>query len=300
MSSKTTLIDTHHHFWDLALKKHAWLLEPMAGTHLGDTALLCHCYLPEDFLKDSADFNVTKSVHIQAGWNRQDTLGEAQWLAKLHAQQGFPHAVVAYADLSHRDVEQTLAQLTTLPLVKGIRQIVSWHEDEFYSGCDKDYITLERWKKQFALLRKYHLSFDLQLYPEQVDTLLPVLIYNDETLVVVNHALMPRQWDRDYLLNWRKQLKKLSDLPNTHIKLSGLMMFDHQWTTQSVQEIVAPVVDLFGPTRCMLGSNFPVDKLYGSYQAIVSAYLQAIASYSVQEQAAICYQTAVGFYRLND
>jgi predicted TIM-barrel fold metal-dependent hydrolase len=295
---QNTIVDSHHHFWDLSLQKNKWLLEEMGEDHLGDISNLRHPYVAADFLEDSKNFNISKSVHIQAGWDRDDHLGESQWLLKLSEQSGFPNAIVAYADLSDLLVETKLAQLSSIPNVRGIRQILSWHKDPFYRGCDKDHLKIDEWRKNFGLLEKYGLSFDMQIYPEQIDDVIPIISCFPEINIVIDHALMPIKRDKEYLLYWREQLKKISIFPNVKIKISGIAMFDHLWGLASFSEIVLPVIEIFSASRCMVGSNFPVDKLYGSYGAIMSAYVKIISQYSKDEQADIFSNAAKKFYRL--
>jgi predicted TIM-barrel fold metal-dependent hydrolase len=292
------IIDAHHHFWDLSLGKNKWLTDNTEKTHLGDLTNIRRSYLVDDFLNDTKIYPISKSVHIQAGWDREDQSGESTWLHELSKKTGFPHAIVAYADLSNSAVEASLEKQAAIPGVKGIRQIISWHTDAFYSGCDKNYIEMHSWQKNFGLLKKYHLSFDMQIYPEQVDSVLTIISRHEEVDIAISHALMPIQRDKKYLLFWREQLKKLSIFPHLKIKLSGIAMFDHAWNVDSFSEIVRPVIDIFSPSRCMVGSNFPVDKLYGSYETIMSAYAKIISHYSPDEQENIFHNTAEKFYRL--
>ena len=73
---------------------------------------------------------------------------------------------------------------------------------------------------------------------------------------------------------WQQGLQKLAQLPNFHCKISGLGMFDHDWTTDSLRPVVETVIEIFGPERCMFGSNFPVDKLHRDYHSLWQSYLQ--------------------------
>jgi predicted TIM-barrel fold metal-dependent hydrolase len=81
-------------------------------------------------------------------------------------------------------------------------------------------------------------------------------------------------------------------------KVSGLGMFDHTWSVESIRPYVEEMLDAFGPGRCMFGSNFPVDRLYSSYPALVDAYRELVAGMSAGEQRAFFYENAVRVYRL--
>jgi predicted TIM-barrel fold metal-dependent hydrolase len=72
-------------------------------------------------------------------------------------------------------------------------------------------------------------------------------------------------------------------------------MFDHAWTEESLKPFVMTVLEAFGPDRVMWGSNFPVDKLYRSYDEIVSVMLSIVPSV-LHDQ--VFRTTAENFYRI--
>lgn len=56
----------------------------------------------------------------------------------------------------------------------------------------------------------------------------------------------------------------LAALPHVHVKLSGLAYIRSEWVTDPaahavVKGLVREIVALFGASRCMFASNFPVD-----------------------------------------
>ena len=57
-------------------------------------------------------------------------------------------------------------------------------------------------------------------------------------------------------------------------------------------------IEAFGVDRCMFASNFPVDKLFSSYDAIWDAFKAITCDYSATERAALFYGNAERLYRL--
>jgi predicted TIM-barrel fold metal-dependent hydrolase len=55
---------------------------------------------------------------------------------------------------------------------------------------------------------------------------------------------------------------------------------------------------VFGPGRCLFGSNFPIEKLWTSYGELLGAYRDAVASLTPKEQLAVLHDTAVRVYRI--
>ena len=107
------IVDAHHHLWDLNALRYPWLLDPSSEQIFGGIDPIRCDYRLSDYRADGAAQALVKSVHVQADAHRADTLAETHWLQALaddERNQGFPHAIVAYADLSAPDVEDVLAQ----------------------------------------------------------------------------------------------------------------------------------------------------------------------------------------------
>lgn len=266
----------------------------------GDPAPIQSNYLVADFLKDIGDLPVVKSVHIQVGAADEDEhLAEARWLQAMHVQYGFPHAMVAFCDLASPNREQWLDQLQAFSCLKGVRQIIGRSPDEDQQTGTGELINSKAFKQGLASLERRGLSFDLQLIPDQMQTMAAVLEQFSELKVVICHAGSPWYRDEQGYLMWQAGIDALAKRPNTYCKLSGLGMFDHSWTTSSIAPIAKKVIEAFGSERVMIGSNFPVDKLYSSYGDIIGAYRTLIEPYNAQQQNQMLHDTAATFYKLN-
>ena len=92
-----------------------------------------------------------------------------------------------------------------------------------------------------------------------------------DTRVALCHAGSPHDRSSQGLDSWAQNLRHLSTLPQVVCKLSGLGMFDHRWTNQTIAPLIDTCLDQFGPERCMFGSNFPVDSLYSDYATLAAA-----------------------------
>jgi len=67
---------------------------------------------------------------------------------------------------------------------------------------------------------------------------------------------------------------------------------------ETIAPYVLPVIDAFGPARCMFESNFPVDKASFSYGVMWNAFKRVSARYTPVERADLFYGTAARVYRL--
>ena len=269
---------------------------------MGEYSSLIATHGAKEFLADAAEIEVLKVVHVEAGHDPADPLAETKWLQSLAdapASCGIPHGIVAYADLSSCDVERLLAAHVEYPNVRGIRQILNVHRDPLYDYVGRHYMREPQWRQGFALLRKYGLSFDLQIYPTQMAEAAELAREHPETSIVVNHAGM--FVDRSTVAGWcawRDGMRRLAACPNVSVKISGLGMIDHQWTLESLRPYALETIDAFGVGRCMFASNFPVDRLYSTYGALWRAFAEIVRGASEAEKAGLFCDNATRIYRI--
>lgn len=294
------IVDPHHHLWDLERFSYPWLsARPLAASVAGDVAPIAKSYLLDDYLADTAKQKVVKSVHVDAGFDPSQPVEETRWLQSIADQRGFPHGIVARAELHRPDVETTLASHCRFPNVRGIRHIVNWHPDPAKTYVTKpDFLTDPAWLRGFAQLKRYNLSFDLQLYPSQMADAAALAAAHGDTTIILNHAGMPVDRDPEALSLWRAGMRALGAQPNVWVKISGLGMVDWRWTEQSIRPFVLETIEIFGPDRCMFASNFPVDKLYSSFDALYDAFKSIVRDFSVGERRKLFSDTALAVYRI--
>jgi predicted TIM-barrel fold metal-dependent hydrolase len=291
------VIDAHHHFWNLA-GSYPWLEgEGDPDRFTGDDTAIRHNYLPADFRRDFLEVKLVGSVHIDAGAG--DAAAEAKWLQNLHEHQGLPSAIVAGADLLSPTAPDYLEFLSGLSAVRGVRHILNWHSDPNFTYTSRnDIITDETWLKNYALLSRYGLSFDLQVYPDQLLEGATLAARHPETPVILNHTGMPLG-GTDGFATWRRGIRALAGEPNTSIKISGLGMTDHNWTIDSIRPYVLESIEAFGPDRAMFGSNFPVDSLYSTVTELYAAFDDLTADLPRAQREALFAGTAAEIYRIS-
>jgi len=295
------IIDAHHHLWDLNALRYPWLLDPAAEQTFGGFDPIRRDYLLSEYRSESAALTVVKSVHVQAETDRADSLGETHWLQTLaddERNQGFPHAIVAYADLCATDVEEVLGAQSAYANVRGIRQILNYHSDPKLTYTKTNLLEDPNFERGFAQLADFGLSFDLQCYFSQMTLAAELAARHPDIPVILNHAGMPAERDRASLAGWREGLRELATCPNVAVKLSGLGMCDPTWTPDSLRPLVLDTLEIFGPARVLFGSNFPVDKLFSSFDVLIDALFAITAGLTDDERHAVFHDNAVRWYRL--
>lgn len=285
-------IDAHHHLWDLSAVHYPWLAAQGVERFFGNPAPIQRDYLLGEFRRDANGFSA--SVHIQVG--AEDGWAEASWVQSVaDANPDWPMAQVAFCDLTADERDTQLDRLQTLPTLRGVRQIVGRAPGEDARTGTNALLDDPRFAAGLREVGARGMSFDLQLIPDLYDAMARVLDAAPDTPTALCHAGSPHDRSAAGLDAWAKQLMRLSERPQVTCKLSGLGMFDHDWSVQSIRPIFETVLDQFGPDRCMFGSNFPVDSLYSDYETLIRAYETLIPR---EAQAAIFHETAARFYDL--
>jgi predicted TIM-barrel fold metal-dependent hydrolase len=296
--TRRRIVDAHHHFWQLSDGyKYPWLQDKPSGEGmLGALAPIARDYGEVEYRTDVASYDLVKSVHVEAV--PTDGIAESRWLQETADRSGLPSAIVARVELHEPDAEKRMAEHRQFRNVRGVRQIVNWHENARFSFTDNDFLMDTAWRAGFALLRKYDLSFDLQIYPNQMGLAAHVAARNPDTLIVLNHTGMPVERDEAGLTAWRAGMERLAAEPNVVVKISGLGMVDHRWSEETIRPFVLGAIDCFGVDRAMFASNFPVDKLYSSFDALYGAFENIVASFSPSEKDKLFHDNALRTYRL--
>ncbi len=293
------IVDPHMHLWDFTRQHYSWLMDrPLPSNAAGDVEPIAKPYGLSDYLADTAGFDLRGVVHVEAGASTAHSLAETQWLQGVADEGRLPIALVAFAALNDPDVEKLLAAHAEHGAVRGIRHIINWHSDPARTYSARDVIGDAGWQRGYALLAKYGLSFDLQIYPSQMAVAAELAARHPDIPVILNHAGMPTDQDADGLALWRKGLALLAAQPNVAIKISGLAMIDRQWSVDSLRPFVLHAIDAFGTDRAMFASNFPVDKLYGGFGAHYAAYDAITADFTDAERRAMFAGNAARLYRL--
>lgn len=292
------IIDPHHHLWDLEENYYPWLTDEFAPAAFGDYSAICTSYRIEDFLADAKNQNIVKSVHLDVGFDPADPVGETAWLQSVADKHEFPHGIVGYADLASPEVEEILDRHSEFPNFRGVRQSLNYHPDTAKTYMPRPEVSREpAWRKGFSLLARKGLSFDLQIYFPQMAEAYDLAKDFPDTQILLNHTGMQVDGP-EYFEDWKKGMRILAQAPNVACKISGLGMGDWAWTVESIRPYVLSAIDTFGVDRCMFASNFPVDKLFSSYDAVFTAFKEITADFSDDDVRALFHDNAARYYRL--
>lgn len=296
------IIDAHHHLWDLGLGRHPWLAATASERGgLGKLGALRSNYLPEDYRRDACRHDVVATVHVEAGWAANDSVGETRWLETLDKSRGVAARYVVHVPLAASDAPALIEAQAAFDRVVGIRDILSWDPDPARRFAASDGIMDDpAWRDGLALLAGHGLSFDLMVFPRQLLDAARLAAAFPNQQFVLNHCGSPIDRDADGMLKWRDGLRLLAGHENVAIKISDLVAYDHDWTLDSLRPVVLHCIDCFGTKRAIFGSDFPVAGLHASFDAVYDSFKAITADLSRDEQTALFFGNARRIYRLDD
>ena len=293
----TAIIDAHHHIWrkdDLP-----WLKGPMQPRIFGPYESIRRDYPITEYRADLEGTGVTRSVYVQTNWAPGDFAKEAAWVQATADEAGWPHGLVAYANLLADDARPQLDELAKFPLMRGVRMQLHWHEDPMYRFASRpDLMKGEHFRRNLAALSDYDWSFDLQVFQGQMMDAAELARDFPKTTFVLQHAGMLEDLSDKGSAEWRKGMQRLAREPNIVSKMSGLGTFIHANDADHIAAIYRDTVSLFGAARCLFGSNFPIEKLWATYPSLIDAHKKAAAQFSAADQRNIFWNTAARVYRI--
>jgi predicted TIM-barrel fold metal-dependent hydrolase len=293
----TRIVDAHHHIWrkeDLP-----WLSGPMLPRIFGPYEPIRRDYPISEYLADIEGSGVTQSVYVQANWAKENFEEEVAFVQHTADEAGWPHAIVGYADLMADDARPQLDRLAAYPLLRGIRMQLHWHENPQYRFAVKPDLMKEPvFLRNMGHLADYGLSFDLQVFAGQMEDAAELAREFSAITFILQHAGMLEDASTEGWTRWRAGMTKLAAQPNVVSKLSGLGTFIHKVDEKQIGDIARETIGLFGAERCLFGSNFPIEKLWSSYGALIEAYRAALADHPAQTEEKIFSTTAKRVYRI--
>jgi L-fuconolactonase len=275
-------IDAHQHFWDYAANAadYVWMSD---AEHM-----LRRNFLPADLAPLLAQAGYAGTVAVQAREMRTET----DWLLALANKHEFIRGVVGWLDLTSPYVETQLDDYAGELKLKGLRMLI-------HDQPDVDFADSPDHLRGVAKLEPRGLTYDLLLRTIHLPGATRLVDTLPNQRFVIDHIAKPKidgsDWDA-----WSAGMKAIAQRPNVMCKLSGLVTLGDwaEWKYHAYARFLDHALECFGPTRCMIGSDWPVATCSADYSDTMEVVESWLASLSVGENAAISGANAAVFYRL--
>jgi L-fuconolactonase len=244
-----TVVDAHHHVWDLSVRDQDWIAE---GSPIRRDFTMA------DLVPEARAAGVDRTVLVQTVTVPEET---PEFLA-LADEHELIAGVVGWADLTRPDVADELARLRELPggrYLKGIRHQVQGEPDP-------GWLLRPDVRRGLTAVADAGLVYDLVVLPHQLPACTKAAADLPHLTFVLDHLGKP-PIASGALEPWASDLRALAAQPNTVCKLSGMVTEADlaSWTIDDLRPYAATVLDAFGPDRLMFGSDWPVCTLAAAY-----------------------------------
>ena len=269
------------HLWDPRAHYYPWLCDPQPiAFRYGDYGALRRPYLPADYRADASAWPVVRTVYIEAEWDPRDPDGEMDFIGRLRREAAFPTVAIAQAWLDAADCATVLERHARRGFVRGVR-----HKPKPGRMDDR------RWRAGYERLAPLGLHFELQAPWAQLGEAARLANDFPATPLVVNHAGLPED---SAMGQWREAMAALARCDNAAVKISGL----GNLSRGRRREAILALIDLFGTGRAMFASNYPVDSLRMSFDAIFREFDEATRGFTEDERRQLFHDNAVRIYRM--
>ena len=278
-------IDAHQHFWEINDTEYAWLDE--------DRRAIRRDYLPHDLEPLLRANKIVGCIAVHA----RQMVKETPWLLGLAERYNWIRAVVGWAPLLVNAGEPYLEEFADHPKLVGVRHVLQ----EGHNGQGTDYIHSNRFSDGIRRLEKYGLVFDLLVHGERVSQVIDFVDRHPNQVFVVDHVGKPRISVREFDEEWRAGIVSLARRVNVYCKVSGMLteVQDPDWNVETLRPTFETVLESFGPSRLMYGSDWPVCLLRASYESWVHALAELVGSLSSSEKLGFWGENAIRVYGLD-
>jgi L-fuconolactonase len=279
------IVDAHVHLWDPARADWYPYLAGQQELDMGDTSGMARYFDEEVYFTESKSWPIEKFVHIAAATSRF-SIEETLELDEQAEVSGHPDAIIG--GLLPGTVADSVSILDAhmkSPRFRGVRVMGG------ATGTVPE-------PEVLAALKERDLVFDLMAHTDELLPAAARLSNGAELNVVVEHAGWPRTNSDDEFALWKAGMSALASLGDrVNCKLSGLAMPLGSMNVAAFEPWVAYCLEIFGPSRCMFASNFPVDGMHGSFDELYSLYDSLTADLGADDRRDLFAGTAERIYR---
>ncbi len=273
-------LDAHNHFWHYSADEYGWITDEMA--------VLRRDFLPEDLAREQAAIGFEGSVVVQA----RQTLEETKWLLGLADEHPLIKGVVGWVDLCSDEVGEQLQGFVDHTHFCGVRHVL---QDE----ANDRFMLREEFLRGIGVLGEFGLPYDILIMPHHLPHACKLVERFPEQAFVLNHIAKP--FIRDGVMEpWATDIRRLAEHPNVFCKASDMVTEAdwERWRPADFHPYLDVVFEAFGTERVMIGSDWPVCTVAGSYAEVMGIVLDYVERLTSAERDAILGENAASVYEM--
>jgi L-fuconolactonase len=275
------VIDTAVHLWDAAT------YHRLHGDWLDRRPELKRSWLPGDLEGELASCGVRQAVVIEAA---RDSHPLNLWLLDLAEQHRFLGPVVAGCKLEQADLAAWLDDYARSGHLAGIRTMPAGEPSSWPANP-----ATARGLREVA---RRDLCFELLVGWPALPAVAELADAYPYLRIILDHCVMPpfagspEEWTA-----WSAGIRELARRPTVTVKYASLLLYaEPERDLAYLRRPAELLLETFGPTRMMWGSNWPVELRYGSYRATFEVMRMCAGELSPAELAELYGGTAMRVY----
>ena len=279
------LLDTHQHLVYRDKASYGWTkdIPPLAKDN----------FTIEDYKSLTEGLGIGGTLFMETGVDDSDYQGETRFIKSLadNANSGLLGLIASIRPEKNEGFEEWLNETVELGVV-GYRRILHVEPNEVSES--------EIFRKNIRKIGELNKTFDMCFLPSQLKVALELGKSCENTNLILNHCGVPSIANNE-LDPWRDDIKALSKIPNVICKLSGLMAYCAPGTSslETIKPYVDHVLECFGPSRMVWGSDWPVVNLGKGLQEWIVVTRKILSNLSENEAESIANKTAEKIYKVS-
>lgn len=276
-----TVVDSHHHFWDLSLRDYDWMPE---GSPLRVD------YLPDDLRPLLQKANVDATVIVQA----HPSVEETEWLLQIAESHDYIAGVVGWVNLLDPEVGDTLDRLQRNRYFKGVRHLWEVEQDPAWLAKSQAVAGLKE-------IANRGLCYDFLVRPQNLPHVPRIMDQVPDLKAVVDHIAKPNIKERE-LEPWLSLMREVASIDDMRCKVSGMTTEADMdgWTQEDMAPYVQHMLGMFGADRLMFGSDWPVSTQATTYDRWADTVRSILSNLPCEQVDFVFGETAIHFYDLRD
>jgi predicted TIM-barrel fold metal-dependent hydrolase len=289
------LVDCNVHLWDQAANPIFWLTDrTLVRDMLGNYDSLPDTYTLADYMRDVAGHDVRGIVWSDAG--ADDPIAAAEWVQRQCDELQMPGALVTLGNPADDGFAELVELFCALPFARSVR--VRLVPALVQGGSERTLLDDEVAMTNLELLAKRELVATLEATGDQLPVVAAVARDLPSLRIVVDHFGWPENPTEEQLGPHRERLAAIAAASNTATRIDAIGTIFGDWAIDRVRPWLRAAIAEFGPDRCMVGSDLPIERLRSSFSSLFDAYREIFSDLTDDARDALFGATARHWYRV--
>jgi predicted TIM-barrel fold metal-dependent hydrolase len=286
------IVDSNVHLWEQPRNPVFWLADrTMLRDMIGDYDSLPDTYTLADYEDATSPFDVRGVVWSDAG--AADPVAACEQVAAQNTD-GQVLGLVALADPTDPGFERLVSALRANALVSSVRMrlVPGFQPGTSTTTADPGDLLVDG----LALLAEHGLAATIETGPSELARVAELACRFPRLTVVLDHFGWPEDLSEPGLRSHLALLRRVADEPNVTTRIDAIGTIFRDWDTDTLRPWLHGVVEAFGPERCMLGSDLPIETLHASFTGLYTAYDTIFDAFSDDDRHLLFGDTARRIY----